>query len=223
MLEGRRKRYAFAISVATVAIGVALYYAAEFHVYTNSDSWDFDLYEETFPDEFQPMLTGSGQIGKWIITEDKSSASPHILAYTPNDDGNWGYPMLIIPDKTYSNFRASVKFKIAEGEGNEVAGLVFRMMDKNRYYAIVADALNQRVTLFRYDGQVLLGIEESDVDISKNEWHTLTVEAYRTSIGGYLDEQKVIVRHDDSYFVGHIGFWTKKDSEVYFDELRIDY
>ena len=83
MLEGRRKRYAFAISVATVAIGVALYYAAEFHVYKNSDSWDFDLYEETFPDEFQPMLTGSGQIGKWIITEDKSSASPHILAYTP--------------------------------------------------------------------------------------------------------------------------------------------
>ncbi|MFQ5969988.1 MAG: family 16 glycoside hydrolase [Nitrososphaerales archaeon] len=227
--EGRKKRYAIAISLGVVVVSIAAYLAAE-PPYKNSQTWSFDQYTiQTYdtnisPDGFQALITGSGEKGEWIIINEKSAPSaPNILAHLSLNASGSGYPVLIAMDKKYSDFKATLKFKIVGGEENQVAGIAFRVLDKKHYYALAVDALNDRITLFRVSPDIILGISETKVELSKDEWHTLVVEVFKTGMFGYLDGEQLIKRHDKEYSNGYLGVWTKNDSEVYFDDLKIEY
>jgi len=221
--EGRRKRYIFAAIIAVVAISIALYFAAEANPYKNSKAWNFDSYQEnSLPDGFLPMQTGSG--GVWIVKSDNLAASkPKVLAQLSSNYTESSYPILIMPDRGYSQFKASVKFKIISGEKEQTAGLVFRFQDRNRYFVLAADAMNDRFSLCRAEPDKLICTQDVKVNITTGQWHTITAHVSAQGIAGYLDDERLIQRYDKHYITGTIGLWTKGDSRAYFDDLKIDY
>jgi len=225
MLQGRRKRYAIATSVAIVAISVALYLASERHPYKNFNIWNFDSYEEDkAPDGFLSTLTGGGEKGSWIVRADDSATSkPNVLAQLPNNETKSRYQILITQDGIYSNFKASVIFKIISGEKEQAAGLIFRFEDDSHYYVLAADAVNDRFSLCRAEPSKLVCIQDVKADVKTGQWHTITTQVSSQGIAGYLDDRLLIQKYDRHYITGQIGLWTKGDSEAYFDDLKIEY
>ena len=227
MDEGRRKRYLIAASVAVPVILIALYGAAQSATYKNFQSWNFQSYQEnTSLNAFISMDTG-GQQGKgaWIIKSDDTAASkPNVLARISSDETRSGYHILVTSEGSYSNFEASVKFKIISGKQAQAAGLIVRFQGLNRYFVLRADALNNVFSLCRAQVEGLICTQDRDVNITKGQWHSITAEVASQGIGGYLDGTRLLLGNDLNYISGgQIGLWTKGDSNVYFDDLKVNY
>lgn len=225
MHEGRRKRYIIAAIIAAVAVAVALYQAAQSNPYKNSREWNFDSYQENnAPDGFLSTQAGSGEKGMWIVKSDESASSkPNILAQLSSNHTASSYKILVLPDQGYSSFKASVKFKIISGENEQAAGLIFRFQDRNRYFVLIADAVNDRFSLCRAEPNQLICTQDVTVDITTGQWHTITAHVAAQGIAGYLDDELLIQRYDKHYTSGTVGLWTKGDSVAYFDDLTVDH
>lgn len=220
---GRRKRYIIIASVAVVAISVALYQAAENNPYKNSQHWNFDSYGENMvPDGFVSIR--SEESGRWIIKSDDTSTSKlNVFARLSTNETESIYSMVAIPDRNYNNFKASVKIKIMSGEKEQAAGLIFRIQDPNHYFVLVADAVNDRLSLCRAEPDKLICTQDVNVSIDTGKWYTITAHVASQGIAGYLDDKLLIQRYDKHYLSGAIGLWTKGDTTAYFDDLKIDY
>lgn len=219
---GRKKRYALAASVATFAIVIALYYAAESNPYKTTRSWQFDSDQENgVPDGFVTMQTAGG--GSWLVRPDDFAVSkPNVIARLPANSTESNYSMLVLTESSQSNFRVSVKFKIVSGE-EQVAGLIFRLQDESHYFVLFADALNDRFSLCRADDNKLICIQDANVNVESGKWYTITAHVAAQGIAGYLDDKLLIQRYDQHYTSGTIGLWARLDSKVYFDDLSLVY
>lgn len=227
MHEGRRKRYLIAAGVAVPVIIIMLYAAAQSSTYKNSKTWNFDSYpENTLLNAFVSTGTG-GQQGKgaWIIKPDYTAPSkPNVLAWISSNDTQSGYHILVTSNGSYSNFVASVMFKIISGKVDQQAGLVVRFQGINRYIVLRADALNNVFSLCRAQIEGLVCTQDRGVNIAKGQWYNITAEVSSQGIGGYLDGTRLLLRNDQNYLNGgQIGMWTKGDSNVYFDDLKVNY
>jgi len=228
MHEGRRKRYIIAAGIAVPIILFMLYSTAQSAPYKNSMTWNFDSYRQnaTIYDKFVSTEKSSQQEkGIWILKSDKTAPSlPNVLATLPSNATETGYHILIAPDGTYSNFEASVKFKIISGKEEQQAGLIVRFQGVNRYFVLRADAMNDRFSLCRAQIEGLVCTQDRDANITKGQWHTITADVALQGIAGYLDGTRLLQRNDQNYLNGgQIGLWTKGDSNVYFDDLKVSY
>jgi hypothetical protein len=225
MHEGRKKRYIIAASLAAAAISIALYYAAEANPYKNSRLWNFDSYQEnSIPTEFFSIQAGVGERGTWIVKSDDSAISkPNVIESSSNNYTESSYQMLIISDRGYTSFKAVVKFKIISGDKEQAAGLAFRFQDRNHYFVLVADAVNDRFSLCRAEPDKLICTQDEKAEIQPDRWYNITAHVAAQGIAGYLDDELLVQRYDQHYTSGAIGLWTKGDSVAYFDDLKIDY
>jgi hypothetical protein len=223
MHTGRRKRYIIAACIGIVAITVALYSAAQSNPYRNFREWKFDSDKEgKLPDDFLPVDGKSEDA--WVIKSHEPTVSgSNLLSKMSSNLTDSDYSVIIVSDRGYSNFKASVKFKIISGEKEQAAGLVFRFQDRNHYFVLVADSANDRFSLCRAEVDKMICTQDVNVKITKDEWHTISAHVAQQGIAGYLDDKLLVQRYDKHYSVGTIGLWTKGDSEVYFDDLAIHY
>jgi hypothetical protein len=223
--KGRRKRYLIITSFAVVVISIALYNAAQSNPYKNSRTWNFDSYQgKGMPDGFLPLETGSKENGTWVVKPDGSAPSkPYVLAKLSNNETEPNYHILIQTGGAYSNFQTSVKFKIISGEKEQAAGLIIRFQDSNQYFVLLADAKKHRFSLCRAQIEGLVCTQDRNYNITTGQWYTITAQVATSGIVGYLDNNSLLQRYDSHYMTGQIGLWTKGDSVVYFDDLKIDY
>jgi hypothetical protein len=132
--------------------------------------------------------------------------------------------MLVLNDDTFSDFKFSTRFKIAGGALAEMAGIVFRYQDEKNYYVLMASALDNRFWFFKIvNGQrgKLIGPQ---IEISRDQWHEMSVECEGNHIHCLLDGKELIPMITDSSFTsGKIGFWTKSDSISYFTDAKLTY
>lgn len=240
MHQRRKRRYIIAASVAVPIIIFALYSAAQSNPYRNSKVWNFESPKEktgmscgafcVIPPapKFAFMDMGGQEAkGSWIVKSDETDPSkPKVLARLPSNETGSGYHMAIAPGGAYSEFQASVKFKIVSGEEQRAAGLIVRFQDVNHYFVLVADAMNHRFSLCRaqtgYQG--LVCTQDKYVNITTGQWHSIRAEVAAQGIAGDLDDVRLLQRNDQNYLSGGpIGFWTKGDSNVYFHDLKVLY
>ena len=237
---GKKRRYIIAASVAVPIIIFALYSTAKSDPYPNSKVLNFDSAKEhtgmscgafcvvppvpnfAFTDTGGPQGKGS-----WIVNSDETAPSkPNVLARLSSNQTGSGYHMAIASEGTYSEFDASVKFKIISGEQQRAAGLVVRFQDVNHYFVLMVDAMNHRFSLCRaqtgFEG--LVCIQDKDVNITTGQWHSIRAEVAGPGIAGYLDGVRLLRMNDQNYSSGgSIGLWTNGDSNVYFDDLKVLY
>lgn len=222
---GRKKRYAIALIVAIIGISIAYYYAIENGPYKNIKEWSFDSYKDnTVPEGFSYFQTDT-QHDFWVVKSDSSAPSvPNVLAKLTNNDTTLDYHIQLMPDGVQSaNYEASVQVKINSGEKSQAAGLIFRLVDTRQYFVLVADAANKTFSLCRAEPGKLLCLVDKQANVTTDQWHTITASVSAQGIGGYLDGNEIIKRYDQHYQNGQIGLWTKKDTQAYFDDLKIKY
>src|SRR5512140_2960899 len=104
------------------------------------------------PQGFSTALTGSGKTGNWIIVSDERDSSlGKVLAQTDMDPTGYRFPLCIYDGFSGKDVDLSVKFKPVKGKKDQAAGLVWRYKDKDNYYIVRANALENNVVLYKVE------------------------------------------------------------------------
>lgn len=182
------------------------------------------------PSGFSFALTGSGRAGVWVITaDDGAPAGKNVLAQTDEDATTYRFPLCIFDGLTTADVDLSVKFKTVRGKKDQAAGLVWRYKDKDNYYIVRANALENNVVLYKVENGRRTDLPlkgegrtyGKQVKVPAGNWNLLRVVARGKSFEVYLNGQKLYEVEDETFREGgKVGLWTKADSVTYFDELQ---
>ena len=183
------------------------------------------------PSDFTTALTGQGNAGVWVVTVDSASpAQGNVLAQTDADATSYRFPVCVYDKLTAKDADISVKFKAVSGKKDQAAGIVWRYRDKDNYYIVRANALENNVVLYKVqngkrEDLPLKGEGRTygkKAKVPSGQWNTLRVTAQGSLFTVYLNGEKLYEVEDSTFAdAGKVGLWTKADSVTYFDDLHI--
>jgi len=201
-------------------------------------TFDFSTLEEgKLPEGWKPVRVGKGREGEWKVLKADvpptfkplSDLAPNVtrravVAQTGGDATDDRFPLLVFEGERFGDFDARVRFQIAGGVTEQMAGLVFRYADEGSFYVVRFSALGQNLRFYKFVGgerSVPIGPTFS---IAKGEWHELGVKCTGNRIEVSVDGKEAMpALTDNSHSTGRIGFFTKSDSVAYFSDLKITY
>jgi Beta xylosidase C-terminal Concanavalin A-like domain len=177
----------------------------------------------TFPTGFASAVTGGGGPASWAVVEDFTAPSGgKVLAQTSTDRASDRFPLCVYDGFITSDVAVSVSFKPVSGTVDQAAGLVARYRDKDNYYVVRANALENNVRLYKVERGNRKQFAGANVKVPSGEWRTLALEIKATHFRVLLNDT-LLFEADDATFknAGKVGLWTKADSVTYFDDLRV--
>lgn len=155
--------------------------------------------------------------GKWEVrTETDAPSPPKAFCQT----GTAQYPALSLSDKVFADVVISTNFKPVSGSEDRAAGIIFRIQDKDNFYILRANALEDNVNIYKYVGGSRHEIKGGSAKVPSGQWQELRVEVKGNAIRGFLDGKLVVETHDDTFKAGKVGLWTKADSVTCFDNVN---
>jgi hypothetical protein len=214
--------YAALLLAALLALGCLAYVrdagAAE------AITLDFDAgVVGTLPTGFSSAVTGGGGPASWVVIEESAAPSGgKVLAQTSTDKTSFRFPLCIYDQFTAPDVTVSVSFNPVSGTVDQAAGLVARYRDKDNYYVVRANALENNVRLYKVERGTRKQFAGANVKVPSGEWQTLALEVKGTHFR-VLFNNALLFEADDATFKnpGKVGLWTKADSVTYFDDLRV--
>ena len=176
--------------------------------------------------------TGKGRPGVWtIVTDDMAPSRPNVLAQTDEDSTGYRFPVCVVDGVSVADVDLSVRFKPVKGATDQAAGIVWRYRDKDNYYLLRANALENNLVLYKVEAGKRNDLKPKGAGmfaygkkarIAAGAWGTLRVVAKGALFEAYLNGDKLFEVEDGTFTnPGTIGVWTKADSVTYFDDLRI--
>lgn len=201
---------------------------------------DFHQYHYgAVPEEFDYDATGSNgpvlSAGRpfWRLYLDRNAPSPELvliqaatLAQTDH------YPIALLRDVQAKDVRLSVHLKPMGGTMDQSQGLIWRVQDRDNYYAVLANALDGQLHLLKMvDGEpreiasapIQIAVQfEQEAPTPTWGWYTLTVETEDSRIAVWFDDEKKIEATDSTFMhAGQVGLITHADSVALFDDLAV--
>jgi Domain of Unknown Function (DUF1080) len=183
------------------------------------------------PKGFSTALTGQGKAGVWVVTKDYASPNQgNVLAQTDADATSYRFPLCVHDGVTAKDADISVKFKPVSGKKDQAAGIVWRYRDKDNYYIVRANALENNVVLYKVqngkrEDLPLKGQGRTygkKAKVPSGQWSTLSVTARGNLFTVSLNGEKLYEVEDGTFAeAGKVGLWTKADSVTYFDDLNV--
>jgi hypothetical protein len=199
--------------------------------------FDFGLTREgELPSGWKPALTGVGPPPRWELKlVDAPSALPAFSADAPpltrqpalaqlsTDPADERFPLLVYEPQEFGDFACTLKFQLAGGAVERMAGLAFRYQNPSNYYVVRASGRGN-VRFYKFvDGQrsAPLGPE---VPVPAGRWHELQVEARGNEVRARFNGQDVLPWLGDTSFTrGRLALFTKSDAVSWFTDLKVDY
>lgn len=211
--------------------------------------FDFSQFAENqTPTNFRAAITGHGSPGNWkVLLADVPPIVPllspkapvvtkrAVLAQLSQDRAESRAPLCIFEGDSFHDFTFTTRFKVMNGEVEQMAGIAFRLQDEKNYYYVRANVKDQNVAFFRYVEGELIGPVSQPAEVKKGEWNQLAVECRGSKLRALLNEREVIpwtepnlIPFPDNtskgvFSTGKIAFWTKADSVVYFTDARVEF
>lgn len=184
------------------------------------------------PSGFKTALTtGGGKPGQWIIRKETDAPSGHnVVAQTSKIRKNSRFPMLILDKLAARDVDVSVRFKPISGRIDQAAGIVWRYQDKDNYFIVRANALEDNVVAYKVEKgrRSSIGVKGKpssygvQTDVPSKQWSSLRVIATGKLYEIYLNNRKLFEVENATFtHAGKIGLWTKADSVTYFDDLKV--
>ncbi len=175
------------------------------------------------PTGFSFALTGRGKSGNWVVLSDTTAPSkPNVLAQTDMDETDYRFPLCVFDGLTAKDVDVSVRFKPVKGSVDQAGGIVWRYKDKNSYYILRANALEDNFRIYRVVGGQRRQFDGVNVKVTSNEWHTIRVRSVGNRFEAYFDGKKLIDATDNTFSnAGKVGLWTKADSYTLFDDFTV--
>jgi len=201
------------IIAVLLSAGISLSLAADPPKAGQINNWNFDK------DKAGTIPAGSLVFsGNWAVrAEADVPSSPNALCQTGKAD----YPAVSVGNAVYTDVSVTTLFKSISGNIDRAAGIIFRIKDKNNYYILRANALEDNVNIYKYVGGLRREIQGGTVKVPSNQWQELRVEIKGNHIIGFLNAKKVVESTDDTFKSGRIGLWTKEDSVTCFDNVQV--
>jgi hypothetical protein len=121
------------------------------------------------------------------------------------------------------DMRISVRFFPIDGRIDQGAGIAFAIQADGSYLGVRANALEDNALFFRVErGRRSILETIRGVETTTRTWHTLGLELRGRHVSASLDEHGFFEHDLDAAPTGHVGLWSKADSQVLFDDLRIE-
>ena len=210
-----RRRSLGAAVVTAVIVGLCwqVFVVAGQAPFGKTSEWNFDK---------DPVggLPGGATVfsGKWAVRAEAGAPSPpNALCQT----GNAEFPALSLSETIYTDAAVEASFKPISGREDQAAGIIFRIQDKDNYYILRANALEDNVNIYKYVRGRRIFIKGANAKVSSNKWHRLGVEVTGSRIRGSLNGQPMVETSDGTFRAGKIGLWTKADSVTCFDNIKV--
>jgi hypothetical protein len=125
-------------------------------------------------------------------------------------------------DLYYKDLQLEAKVKSISGNEDQGGGLVWRYLDKDNYYIIRANPLENNIRLYKVVEGKRKQMESKDINMRNGEWFTIKVVANNNKINCYYNGEEVFTSTDDTFpGAGAVGFWSKADAVSLFDDLTI--
>jgi hypothetical protein len=172
---------------------------------------------------FQPMLTGKGGPVAWQLIDDPTApAGPTVLAQTSTDKTDYRFPLAVLDQPVLQDLDVAVRFRPVSGEVDRAAGIAVRLVDRDNYYVVRANALEDNVRLYRVvrgDRQQFAG---ANVRVPSGIWQELRLIVRGNRFEVLFEGRSLYVASDAAFAApGRVALWTKSDSVTSFDDLRI--
>ena len=184
------------------------------------------------PEGFTTALTGKGKPGNWIVDFDEHDPSRgNFLSQNDMDRTDYRFPVCIFDSLLAKDVDVSVSFKAVKGKGDQAGGIVWRFRDKDNYYIVRANALEDNIVLYKVEqgkrtDLPLKGIGRTygkKVKVPGGKWSTLRIVARGNLFTVYFNGEKLYDVEDGTFTAaGKVGLWTKADSYTLFDDLTIE-
>ncbi len=117
----------------------------------------------------------------------------------------------------------SVRFYPLAGSVDQAAGIAFAIAPDGSYLGVRANALENNILYFRVvKGKRTVMDDVRNVPTPSKTWHTFSVELRGTKMTVTLDGQKRFEKTLDRAPSGKIGLWSKADSQVLFDDFKVE-
>ena len=173
------------------------------------------------PADFDFQRTGQGDLGQWTLVRDPTATDGLAIEHVSTDQHEDRFALAIYRPIAAENIEVKVRLKIVSGPAL-TAGFAVSLRNANSYYAISANAFEQRVDLMLFADGKPTRVESSEADVMPDRWHTLGVTLNDDHFTVSLD-QKVLftaferTRRKD----GQIALWTQEDNVTRFDRIEI--
>ena len=169
-------------------------------------------HSQSFKDDF------SKQDKAWIVKSGQWSFENGLLKQSATDKR---FPLILLEKEKLTDVDVSVKFRPISGNIDASGGVVFRAVDKDNYFIVRANALEDNFRLYTFKNGHRSEIASATVTPpTLGTFHTIRVVAKGKHIQAYLDGKLCIDHDDDSFSKGYVGLWTKADSVTEFDDFR---
>ncbi len=194
----------------------------------NDTLFSFEEYTENkIPAGWTQHFTGRGSKTDWAIINDKGNK---VLAQLSSENPNYHFNEIVYDGFVVKNVELKVSMKGVEGRMDQGGGFVWRFTDRNNYYVVRANPLEDNVVLYKVvngkrtdlplKGQGrTYGIE---VETLGNDWNELKLTVKDNLFTVYLNDKEIFQVEDDTFSdAGKIGLWTKADAVSYFDNFMV--
>jgi hypothetical protein len=200
--------------------------------FARAELFDFDSAAlQSVPAGWLAAMTHEGGPPRWeVVRDDSARGRGRVLAQLSEDRTAQRFPLAILAAETILNGNVAVRFKTISGRVDQAAGLVWRYRDKDNYYLVRANALENNVVLYKVErgNRVALpplgkvGQYGERHEVPAGEWHSLGV-AFRGTRFRVLFDGLELYEVEDATFSdqGRVGLWTKADSVTYFDDFEV--
>lgn len=176
-------------------------------------------------------MTHSGAAPKWEIRKDSTAPSrPNVLAQVSADKTDDRCPLAIFDRADVRDGEVGVKFKTVAGRADQTAGLVWRYRDRDNYYVVQANSLQNTIVMHKVEGGRWILIAPKGKPprtngvkhrVPAHTWSILKVSFRKSRFEVYFDHRKVFEAEDATFSQsGKVGLWTKADSVTYFDDFQ---
>lgn len=201
---------------------------------------DFHQYHYgAVPEEFEYDATGSNgpvlSAGRpfWRVYQDRFAPSPELtLIQAASLAEQDHYPIALLRDIHAKDVALTVYLKPMGGTLDQSQGLLWRAPDKDNYYAVLANASDSQLHLFKMvDGQpqeitsapIQIAVQfEQDAPSPTWGWYALKIETEGSRIMVWFDHEKKMEVTDDTFTrAGQVGLITHADSVALFDDFAV--
>ena len=144
--------------------------------------------------------------------------------FVANATAPGAFSLAVIPNpQNFSGGTFRARFKLVSGATDQTAGLVFDLRPNGEYKYVRYNTKDGDVALWRFaSGQrhlIVHGKEHAQLPL--NAWHELSLTITGNKLVAAANDKIKLEHMLDAPVQGRIGFWTKRDSETMFKDVRI--
>ena len=174
------------------------------------------------PPEFDFARTGQGKTGQWRVVVDTTAGGSRAIEQSDPDRTDYRFPLAIHRSFSAKNVEATVRFKAVAGTVDQAGGIAVRLLDPDNYYVVRANAMEDNVRFYRVVKGKRQELAGSNLRVTANEWHTLSLKAEGDTFSVTFDGMPLFSTTDKTFAdVGKFALWTKADSITRFDQIGL--